>query len=104
METVSETNKKERNKTIKENNRNVRNIICEKEEARYILLARNFLFLRSTSFALYREEDRVEDEGSENQKTCGLFFLFRSLSKDPISINPFQKAHLFDFLRRGETT
>jgi hypothetical protein len=44
------------------------NIICEKEEARYILLARNFLFFRSTSFALYREEDRVEDEGLENQK------------------------------------
>jgi hypothetical protein len=47
------------------------NIICEKEEARfdkkekrkkeearYILLERNFLFFRSTSFSLYREEDR----------------------------------------------
>lgn len=27
-----------------------------------------FLFFRSTSFSLYREEDRVEDEGLENQK------------------------------------
>jgi hypothetical protein len=69
METASETNKKERKKkAILENKRNVMNIICEKEEARYILLARNFLFFRSTSFALYREEDRVEDEGLENQK------------------------------------
>lgn len=60
------------------------NIICEKEEARYILLARNFLFFRSTSFALYREEDRVEDEGLENQKHV-TFKIFRQRIKSRLT-------------------
>ena len=46
----------------------------------------------STSFALYREEDRVEDQGLNNKKDFTFFIL---KINDQSQLNPFRKVHLF---------